>query len=184
MKSLLLAILLVVAAGGAEAAKELVGRLDVAGPNGFLNGKRAAKNTPVYVGDRVSTGPATSVKVLLSGGGYVQLDQNTDPDFLKEGGCLIVQILSGRVFIDGTGVCVATPSIAARQASQVHYTVLRGKTETVVLAGNVSMRRPKAVTLTRYDYYAVSGNDAGPPRKLTPQAATATAAWRAKWDFK
>lgn len=184
MKSLLLAILLVVAAGGAEAAKELVGRLDVAGPNGFLNGKRAAKNTPVYVGDRVSTGPATSVKVLLRGGGYVQLDQNTDPDFLKEGGCLIVQILSGRVFIDGTGVCVATPSIAARQASQVHYTVLRGKTETVVLAGNVSMRRPKAVNLTRYDYYAVSGNDAGPPRKLTPQAATATAAWRAKWDFK
>ena len=184
MKSLVFAVTLLFAAGAAQAAKELIGRLDVAGPNGFLNGKRAATNTPVYLGDRVSTGPATSVKVWLRGGGYVQLDQNTDPDFLKEGGCLIVQILSGRVFIDGTGVCVATPSIAARQASQVHYNVQQSKTETVVLAGNVAMRRPKAVNLTRYDYYAVSGDKAEPPRKLTPQAANATAAWRAKWDFK
>lgn len=184
MKYLLVVIIALLAACAGQPGREYVGRLDVDGPNAFLNGKRTGDGARVYIGDRVSTGFATSVKVFLQGGGYVQLDQNTDPDFLREGGCLLIQILTGRVFIDGTGVCIETPSISARQASQVHYAVSSATTETVVLAGSVVMRRPAQVTLSQYDYYVVSGNQAQAPRRLAPQAAIALAAWRANWDFK
>jgi hypothetical protein len=184
MKYLIVWVVALLAACTNQPAREYVGRLDVDGPNAFLNGQRTADGARVYIGDRVSTGFATSVKVFLQGGGYVQLDQNTDPDFLREGGCLIIQILTGRVFIDGTGVCIETPSISARQASQIHYAVSSVTTETVVLAGSVAMRRPAQVMLGQYDYYVVSGNQAQAPRRLTPQAAFALAAWRANWDFR
>lgn len=184
MKYLLVVFFALLGACAAQPGREFVGRLDVDGPNAFLNGRRTGDGARVFLGDRVSTGFATSVKVFLQGGGYVQLDQNTDPDFLREGGCLIIQILTGRVFIDGTGVCIETPSISARQASQIHYAVSSATTETVVLAGSVVMRRPAQVTLGQYDYYVVSGNQAQAPRRLTPQAANALAAWRANWDFR
>ncbi len=184
MKYLLAMIFALLAGCAAQPGREYVGRLDVDGPNAFLNGQRTSDGARVYIGDRVSTGFATSVKVFLQGGGYVQLDQNTDPDFRREGGCLIIQILTGRVFIDGTGVCIETPSISARQASQIHYAVSSVTTETVVLAGSVTMRRPAQVTLGQYDYYVVSGNQAQAPRRLAPQAALAFASWRANWDFK
>lgn len=184
MKYLLVVIIALLTGCATQPGREYVGRLDVDGPNAFLNGKRTGDGARVYIGDRVSTGFATSVKVFMQGGGYVQLDQNTDPDFLREGGCLIIQILTGRVFIDGTGVCIETPSISARQASQIHYAVSSATTETVVLAGSVVMRRPAQVTLGQYDYYLVSGNQAQAPRRLAPQVAIAFAAWRANWDFR
>jgi hypothetical protein len=183
MKLWIVVIALAVSACASVPHREQVGRLDVDGPNAFLNGTRASKGTLVHIGDRVSTGAATSVKVLLQAGGYVQLDQNTDPDFLKEGSCLLIQILTGRVFVDGTALCIQTPNIAGRQGSQVHYGVKGGRTETVVLSGSVAMRQPNAVTLTQYDYYAVAGNAAEGRRKLTPQEAQNYAAWRWAWTF-
>jgi hypothetical protein len=163
-------------------SSELVGTLDVDGPSAYLNRAPTRDGARVYLGDRVSTGPGTGVKVLLRIGGYVQLDENTDPDFFREAGCLVVQLFTGRIFVDGSGVCVRGPDFAAHQNSRVQYEHLGTRTQILVLEGSATMQRPGTETLTRYDHYSITrGRADGPPRRLTPQQAEGLTAWRAKY---
>lgn len=119
------------------------------------------------------------MKVVLSIGGYVQLDEKTDPDFFREAGCLVVQLLTGRIFVDGSGICVRGPDFAARQNSRVQYEHFGTRTQIVVLEGSTTMQRPANVTLTQYHSYSITaGRVDGPPRRITPQDAERRAAWR------
>jgi hypothetical protein len=161
---------------------EVVGTIDVDGPNAYLDRAPTRDGAPVHLGDHVSTGPGTSVRVLLRMGGFVQLDENTDPDFFREAGCLVVQLFTGRIFVDGSGVCVRGPDFAGRQNSRVQYSHVGGRTQIVVLDGSTTLQRPTMLTLVRYDFYSITGGRPdGPPRRLTPQQAEALVAWGAKY---
>jgi len=48
-------------------------------PAVFLNGVAVATGTSVFAGDRVSTGPGGGALIELAHGGFVQLDEKTDP---------------------------------------------------------------------------------------------------------
>ena len=160
----------------------LVGTLDVDGPNAYLNRVPARAGERVHLGDRVSTGPGTSVKVLLGASGSVQLDENTDPDFFREAGCLVVHFFTGQIFVDGTGICVHGPDFAARQNSRVQYARFGTRIEIVVLEGSTTLQLPTTVSLTQYDHFSITGGRPdGPPRRLARQQTEGLIAWRANY---
>ena len=77
--------------------RTLVGTLETSGQNVWLNGKPGSSGMEVYNGDEVSTGPESQAYVYFSSGGFIHIDENTDPIFewLKEGTCIISKI--GRI---------------------------------------------------------------------------------------
>jgi hypothetical protein len=102
-----------------------VGILEVSGTQVFVNGANAHSGEAIYDGNRVTTGASSSGRINLDGGGSLQLDENTDPVFrfqlLKEGWCLVVNIVSGQMFDDThTGGCVeiSTPDGLRRRRQQ------------------------------------------------------------------
>jgi hypothetical protein len=103
----------------APAQHRTVGVLRTAGQNVLFNGHPAQDRTPVFEGDKVTTGAASSARIDLAGGGFVQLDEQTDPVFVwqrvRGGVCLVVRIFSGRAYAETPGGChvYETPIVTA-----------------------------------------------------------------------
>jgi hypothetical protein len=135
----------------------LIGNLEgITGPNAYyVRGSagpttRAANGLAVYEGDHIFTGPGTRMTLRFRQGGYAELDENTDPvpRFLSDLGCLIVDLLrSGRMFVDGSAVCVGALGTIARQDSQVVYDVRGGHVQITVAGGRAELRRPQVVSI-------------------------------------
>src|SRR5215469_7797699 len=51
----------------------------VAGPYVSVNGRQTVNGTPIFSGDTILTGPASSARLEFYVGGSVQLDENTGP---------------------------------------------------------------------------------------------------------
>src|SRR6266446_9261518 len=121
-----------------------VGILEVSGTQVFVNGASAHSGEAIYDGNRVTTGAGSSGLINLDGGGSLQLDENTDPVFrfqlLKEGWCLVVNLVSGQMFDDThTGRCVQinTPDGSGVVASNVNVHVGNSGSTWTVLEGAV-----------------------------------------------
>lgn len=156
-----------------------IGRLSVDGSNAFVNGRQASGGQCVFDGDTVSTGERTSAMLILNqGGGYVQLDQHTDPLF-KQGACMLMKILRGRVlfsnmrcqeFEDGFRMAGAAGSL-------VHIESAERESQVTVIDGRVDMRSPRAATLFRYGEYVATSAGEVQVRQLAPAEAAARIAW-------
>jgi hypothetical protein len=183
MKSLVVAAALAVLAGCATPSgpqREVLGSLEVDGSNAFVNGSRAYNGASVRDGDVVTTGAATGVRVRLRDGGFVQLDENTDPVFrlFREGGCLLVKIATGQAFVDARRICIEDPNLVAVLNSKVNWRFDAARSVVTVLEGSASVERPAPVGLGQYDQYLVrERTPEGPPRRLTREEAEATARW-------
>lgn len=158
--------------------EDTIGRLRVDGINAFINGQRVQGGNYVFDGDTVSTGPATSAKLLLNDGGEIQLDENTDPLF-KKGACLLMKILRGRVafhnmhcqeFEDGF-------KMAGVARSYVHIMSTQFGSRVTVIAGEVDMRSPTRATLRSDMQYVATSEGTAQVLQLTPEQAVATVAW-------
>src|SRR5262245_7182219 len=77
----LIASLSLTSAGCFQTYYTCIGHVRVAGKNATLDGKPARTGMKIQSGSVVTTGPDTSVLIDLSGGGTIQLDENTDPEF-------------------------------------------------------------------------------------------------------
>lgn len=183
MKSGLIVAALAVLAGCATPGRpqrEVLGSLEVDGIYAFINGTRAYHGARVYDGDVVTTGSATSVRVRFRDGGFVQLDENTDPEFrlFREGGCILVKIATGQAFVDAKRICIEDPNLVAVLNSKVNWRIREARSVVTVIEGSVSVERPVRVTLGQYDQYLVrQQTPEGPPRRLTREEAEATARW-------
>ena len=75
----------------------------------FVNKRRTASGRRIYSGDNVSTGPGAKVYIQFPGGGYIYIDENTDPDFRKwfeRGKCIIEAFFRfGRAYEASGGNC-------------------------------------------------------------------------------
>jgi hypothetical protein len=129
---------------------------DIRGPNAFYEragSSRAIQATAgmqVYEGDRIFTGQGTRMTLRFAQGGYAELDESTDPvpRFVADLGCLIVDLLrTGRMFVDGSAVCVGAVGTIARQDSQVVYDVRTGHVQITVAGGRAELRRPQRVPI-------------------------------------
>ena len=124
----------------------------VDGPNATLNGQPVQGDSiAIRNNDHVVTGTDTSVRIQFVSprGTFVQLDQNTDPDVFAETDCLWVRMLRGKLFSQGTGLCVDSPDLAAALNSEVSLSALptkklRGATRPGCPGGRRGTRRSHA----------------------------------------
>lgn len=129
---------------------------DIRGPNAYYQraaagpSMRAYEGLAVYAGDRIYTGPGTRMTLRFARGGYAELDESTDPvpRFLNDLGCLIIDLLrTGRMFVDGSAVCVGAVGTLVRQDSQVMYDVRRGYAQVTVAGGRAELHRPRPLSI-------------------------------------
>lgn len=156
-------------------------RLVVDGPNAYLNGERVSSGRYVVSGDTVTTGPGTSAMLLLNAGGYVQLDENTDPLF-REGLCLLIKVLHGQVLFSNVKCQqVEAVNLAFVAHSVVNLKVSAQESRVTVLDGQVDMSLPGKAVLGRYAEYLVIPNAAPLVTQLTPEQAASRVAWQQRY---
>ncbi len=163
--------------------------VDIRGPNAFYQrgssgpALRASQGQPVYEGDRIFTGQDTRMTLRFARGGHAELDEMTDPvpRFLSDLGCLIVDLLrTGRMFVDGSAVCVGAVGTIARQDSQVVYDVRPGYAQITVAGGRAQLRRPQTVDIPagwRVDANARQVMQGGRAYQLTRSQVEDTVRW-------
>ena len=157
---------------------DTIGRLMVEGPNAFINGQQVQGGNYVFDGDTVSTGAATSVKLILNDGGEIQLDENTDPLF-KQGACLLMKILRGRVAFHNMKCQEFEDGLKMAGVAKSYVNILSSERESrvTVIAGEVDMRSPTQATLRSDMQYVATSDGAARVLQLTPEQAAATIAW-------
>ena len=109
-----------------------VGRItSIEGRNAFVDrgnhgaGQPAQLGQALLAGDRFYTGPGTRMKIDFWNGGYIELDENTDPSLFQDLGCLVVSLFrSGRIFVDKSDACVESLGTKSQQFSKVAYAVM------------------------------------------------------------
>ena len=160
-----------------------LGTLIIDGSEAFLNEQPASYGSPIYSGDTVRTGPATSVKILLRGGGYVQLDENTDPLFslISEGACILIQVAQGQVFVEAKKACLETDELAAAMGSRVNLSTRGGESVLTVLSGNVEVTRPTHEFLHGAERYVARGGSGGVESGLTAEQLAQTTDWTRRY---
>ena len=175
------ALLLVAGCAPTQAKKiDYVGTLAIDGNNAFVNERPAVNKMRIHSGDYVSTGPGTSVKIMLTWGGYVQLDENTDPLFelITEGACLLVQVARGQAYVDAQNVCIDdSKNLQSNTHSKVNLRTDGNYSELTVIEGHVTVRSPTSAELGANDQYVRDQGGRGYQRRLSTAEATATIAW-------
>lgn len=138
-----------------------IGQLQADGSNVIYNNHRVNPGSyPIHSGDNVSTGAKSRAIIRLNNGSEVILDQNTDPDFIQNAWCVLVDILRGRVVTNGPGICFKTPHADGVINSNVHIEVTRQTTTITVRSGQVKLKHPLGRTLRRSQQIII-----GPGRK-------------------
>jgi len=185
-------VLATVALAGCELPPQRtqIGILGTSGTEVFVNQQRVANGTAVYENDDVSTGPNSSAIIdFAEGGGFFQLDQNTDPVFswqLVEGvRCIFARILSGQVYVDKAEFCLSTPAADVVSGSQINVRVTAQQSTVTLLQGRVTGTRPRTPPLVPGQEMVA---DAGQPnariRTLTPAALTERVVWAGRYRFQ
>jgi hypothetical protein len=168
-----------------------VGILEVSGPQVFVDGTGAQSGQAIYNGNQVTTGAGSSGLIDLDLGGTLQLDENTDPVFkfqlLKEGWCLVVNIVSGQIFDDthsGSCVQINTPDGSGVVASSVNVHVGGSGSSWTVVQGQVRLLRPAGAVIQPYDSVMVRKGRIVSTRRLSSDELARLIEWRSKYRFR
>ncbi len=163
-----------------------VGTLRTSGPHVFVNGKPAAGGTAVYYGDEVATGAGSSAIVDFRQGGFLQLDENTDPliSYWEQARCILIRVFGGQVSVNGSGICVEAPPLRFALNSEANLQVAPGSFVLTILQGSATLSWPARRILTRAQQVRLSkrGMEGG-IRTLSEQDLRAVAQWREKFRF-
>ena len=135
-----------------------VGRItSIEGPNAFVDRGNHGTGQPVQLGqsllagDRFYTGPGTRMKIDFWNGGYVELDENTDPSLFQDLNCLVVSLFrSGRIFVDKSNACVESLGTKSQQFSKVAYAVMPAASpylQITVVEGEARTLQPAPATV-------------------------------------
>jgi hypothetical protein len=163
-----------------------VGTLAVIGKEAYVNRRPAYTGAVIYDNDIVSTGPGTSAKIYLQWGGFVQLDENTDPLFelLREGACLLVEVAKGQAYVDAENVCLDdNRNLESNTQSQVNLSTDGAESTLTVVQGHVRVTSPGDALLQANDQYSVDANGRGYRARLTPEQTNSVVDWVGRYPF-
>ena len=164
-----------------------IGVLGTAGPNVFLNSQHAQNGALVSEGDEVTTGANSSAIIDFTDGGFFQLDQNTDPLFLKQrlqaGYCILVRMMSGQAYLDKPAFCLETPTLTAINNSQVNIIATRQQSILTLLKGNVRITRPDTLSVRPGQQVTSTARGGISTRVLSKRALQDTTRWRSNYSF-
>ncbi|HEU4375915.1 MAG TPA: hypothetical protein VFS02_20635 [Telluria sp.] len=163
--------------------QDTIATLAVDGANAFINGVRVPHGVYVRDGDTVTTGPNTSVTVVLNSGASVQLDQNTDPLFraIRQGVCVLMELVRGQAAVATGGTCVEFRTARLNAAGVAHsiLNIRAGESEmrVTVVEGQVDMQSPGAAAVRANEEYTSTQYGAWKVRQMTPAEAAASTDW-------
>ena len=165
-----------------------IGNLHVDGANAFLNQKRAYHRMKIYSGDNVTVGAATRVRVMFPDGGFIELDENTDPDFRKwfEAGKCIVKIFfkSGRTYGETGHECeiiVNTTHLEAFSKTKFNMEITPQQTILTVIEGRMMLERPERRPIEQSYQVVVSDQGVQSVRPLSSEELRSVTGWRMGW---
>lgn len=163
-----------------------VGTLRVTGSNVFLNNKPAGIGSVVRLGDELSTGQNSSALLEFTDGGYIQLDENTDPIFtwLEQGKCLFIRIFKGQAFLKKERACIEGPNVQLVLNSEVNMVAEPGLWTITVVKGTATIQKPKPLALLGSQQARVTKRGfEGKVRTLSPDELRAVVKWRDRYRF-
>jgi len=159
----------------------LIGTLEVYGANGYLNGRPAASGARVRDGDTISTGEDTSMRLRLVDGGVLQLDENTDPQLLREAACIVVRILKGQTFVEAKRICISDPNLEVVLNSRANLRSEGRRSVFTLLDGRAEMRRPERRALAPMTQLTVRDGVVESVRRLSPGEAEKISGWTTRY---
>jgi outer membrane protein OmpA-like peptidoglycan-associated protein len=122
--------------------EEPIGKLIIKhGENVYLNNKEAPDGAMVYSGDEVSTGRSSIAIVELTSGGFVELNENTDPSFYESLKCnILIRFIIGEIYAGTEKKCaeVKTPFGSGYMYSEVNIEVTAEESIFTVRKGSLT----------------------------------------------
>lgn len=168
-----------------------LGTLQTIGPNVQLNDKLVVGNRSVYNGDRIVTGRNTSAYIYFAQGGFVQLDENTDPEFkeiFKGTKCfirMIGQLIGISYYESEKQKCVFRFrnefADAVPHGTKVNFKVTDEYTVITVLEGSMELSYPSHFSIEKGWQVGISRKGISWIRRLSADALNATTEWRKKF---
>jgi hypothetical protein len=154
------------------------------GPGVFLNGVAVATGVSVFAGDRVSTGPGSGAILDLANGGFVQLDERTDPffEYVRDGACLLIKgIGAGKVRIFATDTCGQdVHGTEGLTHSDINWEVTEQHSVITVVDGSFMLTAPARRTLAPGEQATVAAGRVS-VASLSPERLRAVIAWQRKF---
>jgi len=167
---------------------DAIGTLRVSGPNVWLNNKAGKDGDTVRIGSSLATGPGSSALLEFRDGGYLQLDEKTDPifDWLAQSKCILIRIFTGQAYLKRERACVEGPNISLVLNSEANIRIKAGTrlAEVTLLKGNADITVPAQSHLLPGQQLTVTGKQITSLRTLSPVEIKAVVAWREKYRFK
>ncbi len=169
-----------------------LGTLEISGSNVTVSGSPATNQMRVRNGDLVATGPASRARLWFNSGGFVQLEENTDPSFwetlLAEGECWIKSITSFGTVAGQTGTC-KTEIVDERGNQHIpksqYILTVSGKTSIfTLLEGSAVVKGRHHVQRLEPGEQVISTRDfVSEPRRLTEREIQVLLDWLNSFDF-
>lgn len=174
---------------GGGGGGNVIGTLRVSGPSVFLDSKPGRDGDQVFIGSTLTTGAASSAIVDFEGGGYLQLDENTDPVFgwIAQSKCILIRIVRGQAYLKRERACVEGPDISMVLNSEANLRFVPEPrlSEVTLVRGSAQVTAPGGpVTLQPGQQLAVTGGRAPALRVLTRGELKAVSAWRRGYRFR
>ncbi|HBG06391.1 MAG: hypothetical protein A2075_05650 [Geobacteraceae bacterium GWC2_58_44] len=165
-----------------------IGILRVSGPNVWLNNAPANDGEPVRIGSSLATGPGSSALLEFRDGGYLQLDENTDPIFewLEQSKCILIRIFKGQAYLKRERACVEGPNLSLVLNSEVNLRIQArpGVSEVTLLRGRADVSAPTPITLLPGQQFVASERRITALRTLSPAELRSIVAWRGEFRFR
>uniref|UniRef100_A0A831XE98 FecR protein domain-containing protein n=1 Tax=Geobacter metallireducens TaxID=28232 RepID=A0A831XE98_GEOME len=163
-----------------------IGTLRVSGTNVWLNNRTGKDGDTVRIGSSVATGPGSSALVEFRDGGYLQLDEKTDPIFewLAQSKCILIRIFTGQAYLKRERACVEGPNLSLVLSSEANIRIGSKFAEVTLLQGNADITAPAPKSLLPAQQLTVTGKRVTSLRTLTPAQLQGVVAWRGKYRFK
>lgn len=181
-------MLLLLVIGGCATIRDTgrVGTLRITGSNVFLNKQHASHGATVRLGDELTTGKGSSALLTFTDGGFIQLDENTDPVFtwFEQGKCLLIRIFKGQAYVKKERACIEGPNVQLVLGSEVNMQVEPGSSTITVVKGTATIEKPKPVAVLSAQQARVSKRGVeGKVRSLSSNELQEVVRWRDRYRF-
>jgi hypothetical protein len=184
----MLSIVFLLAIGGCATIRDTggVGTLKISGSNVFLNKQPAETGSVVHLGDELTTGKDSSALLEFTDGGFIQLDQDTDPVFswFEQGKCLLIRIFKGQVYLKKEQACIEGPNVQLVLGSELNMQVEPRSSTITVVKGTATIEKPKPLAVLSAQQVQVSKRGfEGKVRSLSSEELREVVRWRDQYRF-
>jgi hypothetical protein len=172
--------------------QKAIGKLYTIGPNVHVNDAPAVYGQTIVSDDHIATGQGSSAYIHFFSGGFIQLDENTDPGFnlvWQQTNCMFIifKHLIGQVYEETSPECSTNYQSAhaswKNRGTRFNISVSRQESVMTVLAGEMDLLSPKRLVQGRGQQMVVTGAGVRSVRNLSSQELQKVTRWRDKFPL-